>query len=138
MVTSTRTITFTGGYKHLPDQGPAIQRTPVIDTLSICPMSQSLNASLPALNTKPISVMKRRFLRVHAPSLPNSAVHSALLLMSASLTVGLAPFTALTKSFRTSGGSSNLSDSTSVQDISIAPLSPGEQGVSFSSPSTVT
>jgi hypothetical protein len=31
-----------------------------------------------------------------------------------------------------------MSESTSVQDISIAPGSPGEQGVSFSAPSTIT
>ena len=58
--------------------------------------------------------------------------------MSASLTVGRAPLIALTKSLSTSEGSSNLSDSTSVHDISNAPRSPGEHGVSFSSPLTVT
>lgn len=68
----------------------------------------------------------------HAPSLPNSAVHSSLLLMSSMLTVGRAPFTALTKSFSVKGGSSSLSESTSVHVISIAPGSPGEHGVSFS------
>ena len=73
-----------------------------------------------------------------APSLPNSAVHSSLFLISSAETVGLALLIALMKSLTCSGGSSSLSESTSVHDISIAPLSPGEQGVSFSWPSTLT
>lgn len=74
----------------------------------------------------------------YAPSLPNSCVHSMFLSRSVLLTVGLDALMAFMKSFTLSGGSSSCSDSTSVHDISIAPASPGEQGVSFSSPSTVT
>ncbi len=74
----------------------------------------------------------------HAPSLPNSAVHSSLLRRSSIETVGRAVLTALTKSLSVNEGSSSLSDSTSVHVISMASGSPGEQGVSFSWPSTVT
>jgi hypothetical protein len=45
---------------------------------------------------------------------------------------------ALTKSLTDNGGSRSWSVSTSTQVISVAPASPGEQGVSFSLPSTVT
>ena len=78
------------------------------------------------------------FIVLQAPSLPNSFVHSAFLARSLPLTVGLAVLMALTKSFTFRGGSSSFSESTSTQVISTAPLSPGEQGVNFSSPSTVT
>jgi hypothetical protein len=72
------------------------------------------------------------FLEYQAPSLPNSAVHSSFRERSSWLTVGRAALTALMKSLITSGGSRSLSESTSTQDISMAPLSPGEHGVSFS------
>jgi hypothetical protein len=42
------------------------------------------------------------------------------------------------KSLTVRGGSRSCSDSMSTQVISMAPVSPGEQGVSFSSPSTLT
>ena len=74
----------------------------------------------------------------YAPSLPNSFVHSSFLCRSDMLTVGRALLIALTKSFTCKGGSSNCSVSTCVQFISTAPASPGEQGVSFSTPSTST
>lgn len=74
----------------------------------------------------------------YAPSLPNSAVHSSLLLISSCDTVGLDPLIAFSKSFLSKGGSRSCSLSTSVHVISSAPGSPGEHGVSFSSPSTVT
>lgn len=77
-------------------------------------------------------------LRGYAPSLPNSFVQSSFLVRSSWLTVGRAAFTALMKSRITSGGSRSFSDSTSTQDISVAPSSPGEHGVSFSAPSTTT
>ena len=74
----------------------------------------------------------------YAPSLPNSAVQSEFLFKSSPETVGLEALIARMKSFTTSGGSSSFSESTSTHVISIAPASPGEQGVSFSSPSTIT
>lgn len=77
-------------------------------------------------------------LNAHAPSLPNSFVQSSLRLISSCETVGRAPLTALTKSFSWRGGSRSLSESTSVQVISIAPASPGEQGVSFSMSPSIT
>lgn len=42
------------------------------------------------------------------------------------------------KSLTARGGSRSFAESTSTQVISRAPLSPGEHGVSSSSPSTVT
>ena len=74
----------------------------------------------------------------HAPSLPNSRVHSEFLVRSSPLTVGREFLTALMKSLRTRGGSKSWSASTLSQLISTAPASPGEQGVSFSAPSTRT
>ncbi len=74
----------------------------------------------------------------HEPSLPNSFVQSALLTRSILLTVGREAFMAFTKSLTCSVGSSRWSESTFVHVISNAPLSPGEQGVNLSSPSTVT
>lgn len=73
-----------------------------------------------------------------APSEPNSAVQARDLSKSSLLTVGLLALTALMKSLTTKGGSSSISDSTSTHVISMAPSAPGEQGVSFSCPSTVT
>ena len=75
---------------------------------------------------------------LYAPSLPNSAVHSAFRCKSSLLTVGRALLMAFVKSFNVSGGSSNWSDCKSDQVISRAPLSPGEHGVNFSPPSTGT
>lgn len=80
---------------------------------------------------------KRKEIR-HAPSLPNSSVHSAFLFRSSWLIVGLELRTDFTKSLSTSGGSRSWSASTLTQDISIAPWSPGEHGVSFSAPSNKT
>ncbi len=42
------------------------------------------------------------------------------------------------KSLTVRGGSRSCSDSISTQVISMAPTSPGEQGVNFSTPSTLT
>ena len=80
---------------------------------------------------------KRKEIR-HAPSLPNSSVHSAFLFRSSWLIVGLELRTDFTKSLSMSGGSRSWSASTLTQDISIAPWSPGEHGVSFSAPSNKT
>lgn len=62
---------------------------------------------------------------------PESFVHSTCRLMSSSLTVGRTLSTALMKSFSFSGGSRSSSDSSSVQALSSASGSPGEQGVHF-------
>lgn len=91
-----------------------------------------------AKRKKETATLSKSRYNVHAPSLPNSLVHSSFLFRSSWLTVGRELRTALMKSLITSGGSSSWSDSTSIQDISIAPASPGEQGVSFSAPSTIT
>lgn len=72
------------------------------------------------------------------PSLPNCSVHSEFLSKSSLLTVGREFRIALMKSFTTNGGSNSFSESTSIQLISMAPLSPGEHGVSFSTSSTRT
>lgn len=74
----------------------------------------------------------------YAPSLPNSAVQSAFRFKSSPDTVGLDPLMARVKSLTVKGGSRSCSESTSIQVISMAPGSPGEQGVSFSAPSTWT
>lgn len=81
---------------------------------------------------------KERGMIRHAPSLPNSLVHSSFLLRSSWLIVGLELRTDLTKSLRRRGGSRSWSASTLAQLISAAPSSPGEQGVSFSAPSNIT
>lgn len=91
-----------------------------------------------AITTIAQSIIASREGENQAPSLPNSLVQSVLLWISSCETVGLAPLMALMKSFTWRGGSSSLSESTSVQDISMAPASPGEQGVSFSMPSDMT
>lgn len=72
----------------------------------------------------------------YAPSLPNSAVHSAFRSKSSLLTVGRDALIALMKSLTRNGGSASCSPSSSVQDISFACGSPGEQGVHFWVPSS--
>ena len=74
----------------------------------------------------------------HAPSLPNSFVHSSFRSRSTCDTVGRLDLMALIKSFFSTTGSSRSSDATFSHVISSASGSPGEHGVRFSWPSTVT
>jgi len=62
-------------------------------------------------------------------NVPESFVQSSCFLISAAVTVGLTLSSDFIKSFNVNGGSTSSFDSTSDQDFSIAPVSPGEQGV---------
>lgn len=98
-----------------------------------CTFIQRITPPQPTCNLLQLAATR---ISLYAPSDPNSAVHSAFRFKSSPLTVGRDALIARTKSLTTSGGSSSFSESTSTHVISIAPGSPGEQGVSFS-PSSV-
>lgn len=76
--------------------------------------------------------------QLYAPSLPNSFVHSAFLVRSSPETVGLDDLTDLTKSLKSTMGSSSSSVLTASHVISMASGSPGEQGVTLRTPSAMT
>ena len=114
-----------------------------VSKIQIChnqPVRTPFSAMIACIHTPSLWESNRALPRIYAqaPSLPNSFVQSSLRLISSAETVGLAPLTALMKSFNCKGGSRSLSESTSVHVISSAPVSPGEQGVNFSMSSSVT
>ncbi len=67
------------------------------------------------------------------PSWPKSSVNFCSFFISSSLTVGFVRDNEFNMSPIVTGGSYNLEPSTSIQVISMAPASPGEQGTSKSS-----
>lgn len=102
-------------------------------TLRMC-----ISVLLSGKMSRPVSPCFAPRCQFYAPSLPNSSVHSEFLFRSSCDTVGLDDLTDLTKSLKSTMGSRSSSVVTASQVISIASGSPGEQGVTFRAPSTIT